>query len=180
MSIFLNRAARGISLVEVLVALVVLSVGLLGVAALLVTSVQGTRTALYRTQAVNLVSDMADRIRANSFGRAAYGNAAARGGCQSSYNDLGVYVVATRCASAALAADDLDRWQRSVRDTFPNVSAAIPAGAVQFTPGIAPTPGIPGTPDSYRITLTWQEPPTDGSGAPSNYMYTSNLLLMPR
>ena len=180
MSSFLNRPPRGISLVEVLVALVVLSVGLLGVAALLVTSVQGTRTALYRTQAVNLVSDMADRIRANSFGRAAYGNPPVRGTCQSSYDDLGVYVVASRCASAALAADDLARWQRSVRDTFPNVSATIPAGTVQFTAGMAPTPGNPGTPDTYRITLTWQEPPSNQSGTPNNYTYTSNLLLMPR
>jgi type IV pilus assembly protein PilV len=180
MSIFLNRPPRGISLVEVLVALVVLSVGLLGVAALLVTSVQGTRTALYRTQAVNLVSDMADRIRANSFGRAAYGNPPGLGGCQSTVSESGSRVVGTRCASAVLAADDLERWRRTVRATFPNVSDAIPAGTVQFTPGVAPAPGNPGTPDTYRITLTWQEPPSDQSGAPNNDTDTSNLLLMPR
>lgn len=56
---------RGFTLVETLVALAVLSVGLLGAAALLLDSLRSHSTALRRVAATNLVRDMADRIRAN-------------------------------------------------------------------------------------------------------------------
>ena len=60
-----RKGQRGFSLIEVLVALVVLSIGMLGIAALYVDSLRSGRTAIHRTQAVILVSDMAERIRAN-------------------------------------------------------------------------------------------------------------------
>lgn len=64
--------STGFSIVEALVALVVLSIGMLGIAALYVESLRAGRSAIYRTQAVNLASDMADRIRANRNARASY------------------------------------------------------------------------------------------------------------
>ena len=68
--------AAGFTIVEVLVALVVLSVGMLGIAGLYVITLQSGGTAIYRTQAVNLASDMADRIRANRNAGVAYQNGA--------------------------------------------------------------------------------------------------------
>ena len=56
---------KGFTLVEVLVALVIFAVGLLGIAALHIEGLNAGRTALNRTQAVALASDLADRIRAN-------------------------------------------------------------------------------------------------------------------
>lgn len=63
---------RGFTLIEVLVALVVMSVGMLGIAALYLEGLRAGRTALYRTTAVNLAADMADRIRANPNAGLAY------------------------------------------------------------------------------------------------------------
>ncbi len=63
---------RGVTMVEALVALVVLSIGLLGIAGLFVESLRNSRTALFRTHAANLAGDIADRIRANGNGRDAY------------------------------------------------------------------------------------------------------------
>jgi len=157
---------RGVSLVEVLVALVVLSVGLLGVAALLVQSVQGTRTALYRTKAVNLVSDMADRIRANAVAGVAYAGAGAVNACQSTADAL-----SAPCTADQLAADDLARWRTDIQDSFPRVSNAIPAGTVEF---------FAGAPQTFRVSLAWQEPPTTQNGAPNSYNYSADLVLMPR
>jgi prepilin-type N-terminal cleavage/methylation domain-containing protein len=57
--------ARGFTLVETLVTLAVLSVGLLGAAALLLDSLRSHAVALRRVAATNLVRDMADRIRVN-------------------------------------------------------------------------------------------------------------------
>jgi type IV pilus assembly protein PilV len=160
----LVKRVRGVSLVEVLVALVVLSVGLLGIAALLVQSVQGSRSALFRTEAVNLVSDMADRIRANANGGAAYAGAGALTTCQAIKDNEG-----TNCSMAELAADDVERWRRAVRNTFPRVSDAIPSATVQH---------FAGSPERYQITVAWQE--SQGAAAPSQYSYSTDVVLLPR
>lgn len=72
-TIHTHSRAAGFSLLETLVALVVLSIGLLGIAALQVEGMQLGQNALAYTKAVNLASDMADRIRANTAGMDAYG-----------------------------------------------------------------------------------------------------------
>ncbi len=65
MSAFSPVAQRGTTLIEVLIALVVLAIGLLGMALLQVTSVQSNHSAYYRSQVSILASDLADRMRAN-------------------------------------------------------------------------------------------------------------------
>ncbi len=60
-----RRGCRGLTLVEILVALVVLSVGLLGLAAMQTTSVKFTTSAYQRTQATALAYDLIDRMRGN-------------------------------------------------------------------------------------------------------------------
>lgn len=60
-----NRTYHGFSLVEVLVALLVLSVGLLGLAMLQVEGMKLNSDAYLRTQATTLAYDILDRIRAN-------------------------------------------------------------------------------------------------------------------
>ena len=51
-----RKGQRGFSLIEVLVALVVLSIGMLGIAALYVDSLRSGRTAIHRTQAGRCVT----------------------------------------------------------------------------------------------------------------------------
>ena len=123
----------GFSLIEAMVSLVVLSVGMIGIAALYVQSLSAGRTALYRTQAINLVADMADRIRTNRLGAAGYGGGAANNNC-----DAGV-----DCTPAQMAAHDLFIWGPQVAALLPNG-----VGAVQYAGGVPPT---------YTIQVTWQE-----------------------
>ncbi len=52
-------------MVEALVALVVIAVGMLGIAGLYLSSLQASRSAKLRSHAVELASSIADRIRAN-------------------------------------------------------------------------------------------------------------------
>ena len=66
------QAGRGFSLIEVLIALIILSVGMLGIAGLYVQSMQAGRTSMFRHNAVTLAGDIADRIRANPAGGTAY------------------------------------------------------------------------------------------------------------
>lgn len=55
----------GATLIEVLVTMVVLAIGLLGLAGLQITSVQSNHSAYYRSQATLLAYDLADRMRSN-------------------------------------------------------------------------------------------------------------------
>lgn len=60
-----QTSQRGATLIEVLVAIVILSIGLLGLAGLQATSIQGNYGAFYRSQATILAADITDRMRAN-------------------------------------------------------------------------------------------------------------------
>lgn len=57
---------RGFTLIEVLVAILIVAVGILGVAGMQVVSLQQNRNALFRDTALQLGNDIIDRIRANA------------------------------------------------------------------------------------------------------------------
>jgi len=169
-----GKRHRGVSLVETLVALVVLSVGLLGVAALLLQSVRGSRTALFRTHAVNLVSDMADRIRANGNAGAAYGTAQyGAGGPAVSRCAPTMALSGTNCSVNQLAQDDIARWRADVLATLPGNGANLPAAVVQH---VAP-PGA-GAAERYIVSVQWQEP--GDTNNPDQFSYRSDVVIMPR
>lgn len=132
----------GFTMVEVLVALVVLAIGLLGIAALLLKSLQSGRTAVYRTQAVNLAADLADRIRMNRTAQAAYGTL---------FADVEA-VVATcdttgGCSDADLASTDLFRWKSTVAQLLPNGQGQV----------VVTLPVAAGEPANYVVTVRWAE-----------------------
>lgn len=60
-----QTSQRGATLIEVLVAIVILSIGLLGLAGLQATSIKSNEGAYYRSQATILSNDIIDRMRAN-------------------------------------------------------------------------------------------------------------------
>ena len=142
----------GFTLVEVLVALVVMSVGMLGIAALYLEGLRAGRTALYRTTAVTLASDMADRIRANRAAGPAYAGTGpgTDEACVNGPND---------CSAVQLAADDWFSWNRQL-------DAQLPAGAAaEITVAGA-------TPTTYTITVAC---PEIGQAEPANYVLTVQL-----
>ena len=147
-----RRHVRGFTLVEVMVALVVLGVGMLGIAGLYVTTLRSSGGAIYRMQAVNLAGDMADRIRANRGANVAYGGPSADNNCYGAGS--------VDCAPALMAANDLFVWQAQVAATLPSGN-----GAVTVNPGAAPT-----DPFIYTITITWQGSGETGATQPSYVM----------
>ncbi|MGA9828512.1 MAG: type IV pilus modification protein PilV [Rhodanobacteraceae bacterium] len=60
-----NRRERGFTLLEVLIALLIFSFGMLGLAALQSFSVKANQSANYRSQATALANTLLDNIRAN-------------------------------------------------------------------------------------------------------------------
>ena len=104
--------SAGFTLVEALVALVVLSIGMLGIAALYMETLRASRSALYRTEAVTMAADLADRIRANRTPANAY----------------------TGTGQNAVAQADLLAWNDTV-ETLPGG-----AGEVRFVDGLGVAP----------------------------------------
>ncbi|MCH4812649.1 type IV pilus modification protein PilV [Vreelandella neptunia] len=69
----MKKLQKGVSLLESLIAMLVLSIGLLGVLGLQTKSLVHNRSAYFETQASNMAQDMLDRVRANHAQASAYG-----------------------------------------------------------------------------------------------------------
>ncbi len=128
---------HGFTLVESMVALMVLSVGMIGIAALYAQGLGAGRSALYRTHAVNLVADMADRIRSNRVALAAYAGPASNNGCDPLSGGAA-------CTSVEMAAHDLFFWTQQAQQLLPGGR-----GQVQFDGSTSPP--------SYTIQVAWDE-----------------------
>ncbi|MCX0339026.1 MULTISPECIES: type IV pilus modification protein PilV [Acinetobacter] len=61
----MNNYQKGIGLVEIMVALLILAIGILGFIALQYRALEATSEGSYRIQAINLARDLAERIRIN-------------------------------------------------------------------------------------------------------------------
>jgi type IV pilus assembly protein PilV len=139
-----HRRMSGITMVESLVALVVISVGMLGIAGMYLASLQAGRSANLRVQAINLASDMADHIRANANGAKFYKATASDKGESKD--------CATKsCLAEDLAKNDIFVWKHQISEALP----ANANGQLKFTDNARPTP------DVCEVLVTWREPGAD-------------------
>jgi type IV pilus assembly protein PilV len=162
------RARRGgFSLIEVLVSVMVLSLGLLGVASLLGKSLSGSHNSSLRTQAVVLANDIADRMRANRTAALSpppnnyEGIAPAEGRCrQVHYGHR--HGVPVACTPQQLAADDLFDWRAQLAAVLPQGTGVV---CVDSTPddGTAGAPACDGIGIAYAVKEFWVEKPARGA-----------------
>lgn len=147
---------RGFSLIEVLVALLVLSVGLLGLAALQTTGLAFNHQSYERTQAVIQAYDIIDRMRAN---RSDTGDA-----INSNYNNVSLgymqtpskYCTATECNGNELAAYDIWYWNAANASILAEGRGAICKGTyTDDTKGYPSSCSVAGS--IYRVAVTWKE-----------------------
>lgn len=146
-----RRQQGGFTLIEVLVAVVVLSIGLLGLAGLQTNSVRMATSAYQRSQATWLAHDMMDRMRANPAGVAAGGYTAtpsSSGAC---------HTASSGCSPTALAADDLARWQAQVATSLPGGETTVCIDATPDDGNDAGSPECDGSGAIYAIKLWWDD-----------------------
>mgnify|MGYP001815002980 CR=1 FL=1 len=109
---------QGMTLLEVLIALLVLSIGLLGMAGLQATSIRNNQSAYMRSQASILAYDAIDRMRANR-------DAADAGSYALALDDTPGTPAAncntSSCTPAQLAAFDLYEWTQTLANELPPV-----------------------------------------------------------
>lgn len=142
---------QGFSLLEVMVAVLVVAVGLLGIAILFVEGLKAERTSIYRTAAVSLASEMADCIRVNPDAVVAYQGVGQNNNCRNGPAD---------CTAEQLATDDLFWWQQAMGRRLPPGAT----GTVTVTPGVIT--------NQYVISVTWSEA---GYATPRSYAVSMSL-----
>jgi len=158
-------------MIELLVAVLVMGIGVLGITGLQMVSLQNNRSALLRGEAVQLAYDMMDRIRANPGG--SYGGLALGDPPPVTTNCL-----AGDCSEAQMAAFDQASWKCSLGDFNANAicTGLRAAGAL---PGGDAAPGLPSGDGSVdvnaatrvvTVTVRWQEANTP---APTSFAIES-------
>ena len=182
-----RRRNAGFGMVEVLVTLILLSVGLMGIAKLQLISLRSVHASAVRGQAVLLAYDLADRMRANRFGIADLDG-----------NPVGFYNrsdgvnyqaptdndctegagAAADCSIAEVAAHDLQEWNDAITALLPGGAGWVciddDAGNDVEDPALvdgdadtcndAQTDGA----DIYSITVVWTDI-EEGGAAVKNY-----------
>jgi type IV pilus assembly protein PilV len=153
----MTKRHRGFTLLEVLIAMLVFSLGLLGMAGLLIVSVKTNHSAYLRTQASFLAQSMADRMRANmprvwtSDYDATYPT-----------GDTDPCASGGTCTRANVAVRDRAAWSTQLTDLLPNGSAVI---ACVQTPGVNVTAEDAENGAPYAglcdMAITWSESQLD-------------------
>ena len=157
----------GFSLLEALVALLILSVGMLGIASLQTSSVKAGHTARLRTAAVMKADEILESMRANPGVLLNYAASTSDTGADNGCSQT--TVAAVSCTPVLQAADDIFRWKSSLTDALPNNA--------QTTASVVVTPPVPPeTMTNIVVTINWSERDLDSGGAANmNYSVTAQM-----
>lgn len=121
----------GFTLIEVLIAALVLALGLLGLAGLQATSIRNNLSAYNRSQATQLAYDMADRMRANKIESVdpATGNIIAASAyitiASTAATAQASCTTVSGCTGAQMAQNDLFQWNTALISTLPSGTGTI-------------------------------------------------------
>lgn len=156
----------GFTLIEVLIAMLVMSFGLLGMAGLQAQGLRNNLSAYHRTQATQLAYDMADRMRANIDD--------ANNGAGSTYiiqnpttatAQADCTTVTTTCTTTNMAVNDLFLWNQNISNTLPSGSGTIAFNGTVFSitinwddnrDGIVDNDSTNATPDDPNFQVSFQ------------------------
>ena len=157
------RAQRGFTMLEILITLFLLTMWLLASAGVQSSSLQFTKAAQFRTQAVYLATELAERMQANK-------EAAVAGGYSYSGGSLTTSASCTTalCSSDDLAAFDLQEWSN-------RVSSVLPSGTFTITPVAVANP------ITYNIVVSWTDRKSDraysGTDTSEAFSYTATTTI---
>ena len=131
---------QGFTLIEALIAFVILSIGLLGIVSLQALSKTSQHHAVQRTRAVTLADAIVERIRINPAGLAQYNIGLNPLGSDPNAPEPNPDCIASACDPNELAAHDLWAWEQALAGAMVTVGSdntgglVEPRGCILFTP----------------------------------------------
>ena len=157
------RRRGGFTLLEVLIAVLVLSIGLLGLAGLQTHSLKNNNGALMRSQAIVLAYDALDMMRANRE-QALKGSGSAY---QVPFDDSVSAVSCARCSSAQQAQNDVASWRERIQ------ALGLPSGEGEI---LLASGGSAGGGVKVTVRVRWDDD-RDGSNAGGHEQVLVESLL---
>jgi type IV pilus assembly protein PilV len=158
-----RKYTRGISLIEVMVAILVFGIGIMGLALLQIRGAQFTRDASARTAAVALARSLADSMRANPNG------ALPADGSDSAYlYDGTTTYTQDQCDSTTLdtpqqiATRDLACWQIALKNSLPAPATGVTLASVAKDTALG----------TLVITISWAGVSDDSTSVSQSYSFS--------
>ncbi|MBA4112658.1 MAG: type IV pilus modification protein PilV [Verminephrobacter sp.] len=152
-----HRLQRGISLIESLVAIVVMALGILGILGVQMRTLADTSTSVRRAQAIRLIEDLGERMKTNPSALANLNTYVSNFAANPSVGSC-----ASGCDQAQLAAYDLAVWKRTVRENLPLGKASI-----FLPPAESALPAGQGR--QLGVMIAWRENERDNSTGTAGY-----------
>lgn len=149
-----NSRQNGFSLIESLVAIVIMALGILGILGVQMRTLADTQNGVRRAQAIRLIEDLSERIKVNP-------NALASAVISTYFVSTPGPMAAppactTACTATQLAQHDIARWKSSVINTLP-LGDAIVFGVDDETD--------PNNRRQLGILISWRQNEKDSSAA---------------
>ncbi len=166
------KRCRGTGLIEVMVTVVVMSIGLLGIAALQVQSKRSNFEAVQRTTATMLAHAVIERMRANESALSTYLSQGAQVGGETISSEPSPDCTAgSSCTPSQLAQHDVWEWEQAIDGASETAGGSKSGGLVSPTACLTgPSGGGSGT---YSVAIAWRgqnsvaNPPSSSCGESS-------------
>lgn len=156
---------RGISLIESLVALIVVALGVLGIVGVQMRTLVDTTTTVRRAQAIRLIEDLSERMKVNP--NALLGLTNYVSGYDSKAKDYAsTDCIKAACSPAEQAAYDLKQWKATVEQTLP-----LGQGSIFFAPGET----IDANRRQLGVIIAWRKSERDISDADDKKKFLENI-----
>lgn len=120
-SLFIRRWDRGITLLESLIAIIVLSLGVLGILGSQIKTLSNTQETNYRTEALKLIDDLSDLMKIQPDAVAMKSLYTTDGGGNTAQDEC----QDTECSPQDLAKSDFSKWNRKVANFLPLGEATV-------------------------------------------------------
>jgi len=146
------RNQTGFSMLEVLVTLLIVSLGLLGIAGIIASSIKANQSSYVRSQASWLTNDIIDRMRANRVAAEVAGSPYTLANC-----------AAAPATPVTVAETDVKQWCDTLAAVFPSGT-----GTGSITVGATPT---------FKVTVVVQWDDSRAAGGSSNQQFTVETRL---
>ena len=158
-----SRLQRGISLIESLVAIVVMALGILGILGVQMRTLADTQTTVYRAQAIRLIEDLGERMKINPNALGSINNYVSGFSDEPTPGDC-----SSGCSHGDQATYDLALWKQAVKATLP-----LGQASVFLAPGETDTTNR----RQLGVMLAWRENERDTSDAYKNNLDSTKILV---